>query len=197
MRSAPATMPGKPTMPGKSGMTAKAAPIAAAMPGKPGMTAIPAVTGKPAPVGSTIGNSAIPKSTVHIPAIDDTTSPISGPGPAAAIVSLAEPAIVKTTAVKISGIPSFKKWPIVGIVIVIPVVTVPGRIVIINITGEFVFIPYRAGSVGISIWILVNGRRRRIYRPHRDGKSNMRIHVYLRVALDGHQAGPDDSRKCK
>jgi hypothetical protein len=191
MRSASAAVTGKP------GMTAKAAAVAAAVTGKSSVTAIPAMIGKPAPVRSTIGNSAIPKSTVHIAAIDDTTSPISGPAPTAAIVSLAEPTIVKTTAIKISGIPSFEKWPIVGIIIVIPVVTVPGRIVIISISREFVFIPYRAGSVGISIWILVNGRRRRIYRPHRDGKANMRIHVYLRVALDGNQAGPYDSRKCK
>jgi hypothetical protein len=169
----------------------------AAVTGKSSVTAIPAMIGKPAAVRSATGNSAIPKSTVHIPAIDDTASPISGPAPTATIVSLAEPAIVKTTAIKISGIPSFEKWPIVGIVIVIAVVAVPGRIVIISISGEFFFIPYRAGSVGISIWILVNGRRRRIYRPHRDGKTNMRIHVYLRVAIDGHQAGPYESRKCK
>jgi len=129
------------TMTGKAAMTREST-----MTGEPGVTSIPTtvgepgVTSKPAPVKSTTGNSTIPKSTVHIPAIDETTSPITGLDPTPAIIALAKAAIVKTTAVKISGIPSFKERPIVSIVIVIPIVTVPGRIVIISISGEFVFI---------------------------------------------------------
>ena len=204
MRSAPAvtgksTMTGRSAVTGKSGMTTKTTTTIdnSTMTGKPGMTTKPATIGNPTPVKSTIGKSAIPKTTVHITAIGEGTPPISGLGPTATIIPLAKPAIVKTAAVKVPRIPSFKKRPVVGIVIVIPVVTVPGRIVIIRISGELVFIGNRAGGVGISIWILVHGRRRHIYRPHRDGKTNMRIHVYLRVAPDGNQAGPDDGRKCK
>ena len=197
MRSAPAVT-GKSTMAGRSGMTAKTTTIDnPTMTGKPTVTAKPATIGNSTPVKSTIGKSAIPKTTVHITAIGESTPPISGLGPTATIIPLSKPTIVKTAAVKVARIPSFKKRPVVGIVIVIPVVTVPGRIVIISISGELVFIGNRAGSVGISIWILVHRRRRHIYRPYRDGKTNMRIHVYLRVTLDGNKAGPDDSRKCK
>ena len=203
MRSAPAVT-GKSAVATKSGVTAKTTTIdnptmtcKSVAAGKSGVTAKTTTIDNPTPVKSATGNSAIPKTTVHITAIDESTPPISGLAPTATIIPLAKPAIVKTAAVKVPRIPSFKKWPVVGIVIVIPVVTVPGRIVIISISGELVFIGNRAGSVGISIWILVHRRRRRIYRPYRDGKTNMRIHVYLRVALDGNQAGPDDSRKCK
>jgi hypothetical protein len=183
---------GRPTMTGKPGVTAiPAATSITTMPGKP------AATSEPTPVKSTTGNSPIPKSTVHVPAIDETTSPITALGPTPAVIGLAKPAIVKTTTVKISGIPSFKERPIVSIVIVIPIVTVPGRIIIISISGEFVIIRHRAGCIGIPIRVLVYGRRRRIYRPYRNGKTNMCIHVYLSVAFDGNQAGPYDSRKCK
>jgi hypothetical protein len=186
------TVTGRSTMTGKSGVTNIPTAVR-----EPCVTSKPAATSESAPVKSTIGNAAIPKSTVHVPAIDETTSPITRLGKAATIIGLAKPAIVKTTTVKISGIPSFKERPIVSIVIVIPIVTVPGRIIIISISGEFVIIRHRAGSIGISIRILVHGRRRRIYRPNRNGKTNTRIHVYLRVAFDGNQAGPYDSRKCK
>jgi len=134
---------------------------------------------------------------VHIPTIGIATPPITGLGPTAPIITLAKATIVETTAVKISGIPSFKERPIVSIVIVIPVVTVPGRIVIISIAGEFIFIRHCAGRIRISIRILVHGRRRRIYRPYRNGKTNTRIHIYLRVTFDGNQAGPYDSHNCK
>jgi hypothetical protein len=183
---------GRPTMTGKPGVTAIPAAVR-----EPGATSKPAATSEPSAAKSTTGNSAIPNSTVHVPAIDETTSPITRLGKAATIIGLAKPAIVKTTTVKISGIPSFKERPIVSIVIVILVVTVPGRIVIISIAGEFVFIRYRAGRISIPIRVLVHGRRRRIYRPYRNGKTNMCIHVYLSVAFDGNQAGPYDSRECK
>jgi hypothetical protein len=112
-------------------------------------------------------------STVHISAIGIATPAITGRGPTATIITLAKPTIVKTTAVKISVIPSFKERPIVSIVIVIPVVTVPGRIVIISKSREISF-THDTGS---------RRRRRRI--------------IFLRIALYGNQAGADNGHKCK
>jgi hypothetical protein len=181
MRSA-AAVAGKPTMTGK--------PAAC---GEPAMTASePAAVGKstttsePAAIKPTIGNSATPKPAAHIPALDKTTTTITGRGPTASTVPTTKATIVKTTAVKISGIPSFKERAIVSIVIVIPVVTVPGRIVIINISGELVFIHY-AGSSRICILILIYGGRRR----------RRRCIIFLRVASDGNQAGPYNGHERK
>ncbi len=162
------------------------------------MKSTPAVTGK----STMTRESAMPaseptaiKATIGIPSPYKTTSTIARG--ITTTVSPTEPTIIKTTAVEITGIPSFKERPVVSIVIVIPVVTVPGRIVVIGITGEIIFISYRVGIVSISIRILAHWRRRRIYRPNGNGKTNMRIHIYLRVALESNQAGPYDSRKCK
>jgi hypothetical protein len=186
-------MRSSPAMTSKSTMTTKPTVV-----GKPGVTAIPTTVGKPtatsepAPVktathdSTTIGKPAIAISTVHIRAIGIATSPITGRGPTATIISLAKPTIVKTTAVKISGIPSFKERPIVSIVKVIPVMTIPDRIVIISISREVSFTHY-PGSSRIIILILINGRRRRRRR---------RI-IFLRTALYGNQARPDNDHKCK
>jgi hypothetical protein len=68
-----------------------------------------------------------------------------------------EPAVVETTTVEISPMVSFEERTIVFEVETIPVVPVPGRIIIISIAGEFGFtdsggcivstLVYRSGSV--------------------------------------------------
>jgi hypothetical protein len=102
---------------------------------------------------------------------------------------------VKAAADEISGIPSFKEGPIVGIVVVIPIVAVPGRIVIIDIPGECIFKDYSIGSiligVGVSvlirgIWLLIAGRRGLVTRSGRlVSRRGWRRIIYLRIAADG------------
>ncbi len=183
MRSA-ATMRSSPAMTGKSTMTGK--PAAYTCP--TGKTAAP---GETAPVKTTTRNSTIPIPTVHIPTvhiptIDETAAPINGRGPTASTIPGPKPTIVKTTTGKISGIPSLKERPIMGIVIVIPIVTIPGRIVVIRIPREIGFTHY-PGSSRIIVLILIHGwsRRRR------------RCIIFLRVALDGNQAGPENGHERK
>jgi len=86
----------------------------------------------------------------------------------AAIVIMLEATQVKAASCEVSGIPSFKERPIVGIIVVIMVVTVEGRVVIVYITGERIFKDDAIGSilirVGISalicgIRLLISGRR--------------------------------------
>jgi len=75
-------------------------------------------------VSTTIGISTIDISTIDISTIDISAA-ISIP--ASVVFALKTPPI-KATAIEISGIPSFEKRPIVGIVGIIPIVTVPDRL---------------------------------------------------------------------
>ncbi len=198
MESAATAVAGKPAAP-----TAEPAAVSKASATKPAVTGKPAAIGIAAMVKSDVVKSAATtitapvKPPIRIATTYKTTSAIRwGKTPA---VASTKPTIVETTAVEITGIPSLKKRPIVGIVIVILVVPIPGRIVIISIPGKFIFICYCSGGIGVSIYIgiLAHWRRCRIDGPYRKGKTNTCIHIYLRVALRGNQAGRDNGHECK
>lgn len=102
------------------------------------------------------GESPINRAAVNVAVIHITTVYIPT-GIAGIAKSGAEASPIKPSAVKISGIGPFKERPIVGIVIVVPVVTIPGRVVIIGIAREFVLEIYaRCHDWSWSIFILVN-----------------------------------------
>src|SRR5271170_4893676 len=66
--------------------------------------------------------------------------------------------MVKTTAVEITGISLFKKRAVMGVVPIIAIVTVPGRKVVISISGELVFIDHAIAAgiaIGVDICALV------------------------------------------
>jgi hypothetical protein len=139
----------------------------------------------------------------------------------AATISMAEAGAyetgaVKTSAVEIAGVALFKKRAVVGVVAIIPIVTVPGREVVIGISGELVFIDHAiAAGVAIGVGVctlviictliligalvvirfLVDRRRcgvddrRRGYIDTRSVERNpqMGVYVYLGVAFGGDQ----------
>jgi hypothetical protein len=145
-------MTGISTVSGKTAVTSKTATS--------GKSTVKTAAGIAASGESTINRAAIYITAIYItaiviPAIDVPT------GIAGIAKSGAEACPVKPSAVKISGIGSFKEGPIVGVVIVVPVVTIPGRVVIISVAREFVLEIYarRHDDRGRGIFILVNGRR--------------------------------------
>jgi hypothetical protein len=169
----PTTMKSATTMRFSAAVTRKS--TAAAKPAATSISTMPGISaaiGIPTAIRSSAACIAAPvKSTIGISATYKTTPPICRGKTAA--VATTKPAIVETTAVKITGIPSFKKRAIVVVIVIIPVVTVPGRIIIVSIPGEFIF----------------------VYRT--TGKTYTGIHIYLCVALGGNQAGPDNGHECK
>lgn len=95
---------------------------------------------------SAVGKAAIGETMIDVPAIGIPAAV----GVPASVVFALKPSTIKSTAVEISGISSFKKWPIVGIVSVIPIVTVPNRVVVVRVSGKLSFEGYTI-TVGISI----------------------------------------------
>src|SRR5882757_1808552 len=90
-----------------------------------------------------------PISAIRIAAIIISAAAIS-----ATVILVLKTSPVKATAVKIPGIPPFKERPVVGIVVIIPVVAVPGWIVIVRIPGEFVLIHYTIlGGIAVGVGI--------------------------------------------
>jgi hypothetical protein len=129
-----------------------AAFMTAAVTGESMTATVAAVTGET----TVTGKSPIDRAAIHITAIDVST------GIAGIAKSGAEAGSVEPSAVKISGIGPFKEGPIVGVVIVVPIVAIPGRVAIVCIAREFIIeisADYHAGGRGI--FILVNGCRGR------------------------------------
>jgi hypothetical protein len=124
-----------------------------------------------------IGISGVEVATAGVSAIDVATTigVAAAIGISATVVFVLKATPIKATAVEISGISSFEKRPIVGIVGVIPIVTVPDGVVVVSIPGELGFKGYAVAvgipisGVGISalirrIGLLVDGRRRLVNR---------------------------------
>jgi hypothetical protein len=137
-----------------------------------------AVTAKPAPAGISV--AAIEVSTVEVSAIEVSAIGVSGVetaiseamvdvsmidvsmvdvsmvdkaaiGISAAVVFALKTSPIKATAVEISGIPSFEKRPIVGIVGVIPIVAIPDGVVVVCISGK---VSFKAYTIAVSISII-------------------------------------------
>lgn len=115
------------------------------------------------------GKPTICKSASYIPAsAGSIAASCMGPAadnPAAGIAATKtgaqEAGAVKPAADKEIGISAFKEGTIVGIIVIIPVMAVPGRKVVIQIPGELVFIdnPIAAGiAVRVRIHILIGIR---------------------------------------
>jgi len=114
------------------------------------VSGISATTG----ISTVSGKTAVNVTTIHITTVYIPT------GIAGVAKSSAEACTIKPSAVKISGIGPFKEGPIVGIVIIIPVVAIPGGIVIIRIAREFIIeVSAHYHTWGRGIFILVNGCR--------------------------------------
>jgi len=62
-----------------------------------------------------------------------------------------EPGVVKMTAIEVSPVVPFKERTVVFEVKTIPVVAVPGRIIIVGVSGEVGFYDSRSGKIAICI----------------------------------------------
>jgi hypothetical protein len=62
-----------------------------------------------------------------------------------------EPGVVEMTAIKVSPVVSFKERTIVFEVKTVPVVTIPGRVVIVSVPGEIGFTDRGSGIIAIRI----------------------------------------------
>jgi len=147
-------------------------------------------------VSTTIGISTIDISTIDISTIDISAA-ISIP--ASVVFALKTPPI-KATAIEISGIPSFEKRPIVGIVGIIPIVTVPDRIVVVRIPGELSCKGYTVAVgipvVGVGVGALICRIGLLIYRS--GSLVNAGWGWYLRIAPGGDEyAGGCQGGECK
>jgi hypothetical protein len=120
---------------------------AAAMTGKAAVTAT--VTAMTAAVAAPSGKTTV-----------ESAAGIAASGESPVDVTTIHITAVYITAMKAGTIPSFKEGPIMGIVIVIPVVAIPGGVVIVCIAREFIS-EVNAGyhAWGRGIFILVNGGR--------------------------------------
>lgn len=116
---------------------------------------------KVAPIGKTLGGiavigvPAIGKARVGISTINvATTIGISAAiSISATVICALEATYIKAATDEEPGIPTFKERPIVRIVVIIPVVTVPDGIVIVGISGERICEEYSIGRVLIGIGI--------------------------------------------
>jgi uncharacterized membrane protein YgdD (TMEM256/DUF423 family) len=125
--------------------------------------------------------------------------------------------VVKTSVVEISVVVSFKVGTIVGIVKAIAIVSVPGGIGIIGISGELVLIcnaiisvlVYRGWCGGIAIiagWCAliydrsrgdISGAGRNIHSCAGDTEANVCVDIYLRIAFSSDEAGSYEGGKNK
>jgi hypothetical protein len=141
----------------------------------------------------TSGKPTIYGSAVNIPTgITGIPKPGSEAGP------------VKPSAVKIPGIGPFKERPVMGVIIVVPIVTIPGRVVIISITRKFIFEISACDGSGC-IFILVDrcgllidhwwwGN---IYPGTVEGEANAGIDIDLGLTTGSDQTGSYYCGECK
>jgi hypothetical protein len=131
-------------------MTTESAPLSAGMTVESAAAGI-SMAGKSAAIGiagvevATTGVSAIGEARVGISMVD-----VSAIGIAASVVFALKATSVKAATIEISGIPSLEKRPIVGIVGIIPIVTVPDGVVVVRIPWELSRKGYTV-AVGIPI----------------------------------------------
>jgi hypothetical protein len=144
---------------------------------------------------TTVGVSTINVPTIYVSATIGISAAISI---VATVVGALKAAHVEAAPNEKSGIPSFKKRPIVSIIVVIPVVTVPDGIVIISIS----FIRIRIGALICWVGLLI-GRIRLLIGGGRGLINRRRCLVnawryILRIATGGYQhAGGCQDGECK
>ena len=117
--------------------------------------------------------------------------------------------MVETTAIEVGSVVSFKEGTIVTVVNPVAIVTIPGRVVIIDISGVFGFTNSGrcivAAAVRGSLIVLlilidrrrflvdrcgrsVNGGRCDIHAGARDTEADVSVYVYLRIAFGSDEA---------
>jgi hypothetical protein len=116
--------------------------------------------------------------------------------------------MVETTAIEIAPVFSFKVGTIVLEVDAIPIVAVPGRILIVDIAGELGFangrrrivstVVYRCGLLTYRSRLLIDRcgihrSRRDIYPGAGNPEADMGIYVYLGIAFGSDEAGANNS----
>jgi hypothetical protein len=102
---------------------------------------------------SVAGIAAIEAPAVGVPGVGISTIGIAAAiGITATVVFALKTTSVKATAVEISCIPTLEKRPVVGIVGIIPIVTVPDRVIVVCISRELSCEGY-AIAVGIPVWV--------------------------------------------
>jgi hypothetical protein len=125
------------------------------------------------------------------------------------------PGAIKTSSVEIRPVFSFKVRTIVGVIVTVAIVTIPGGVVIINIPGEFIFVNDGVTLIGVCgrggrcISVIV-GRRllidnrgrsnvsrsgRNIYPCAGDTEADMCVNVNLGITLRRDEAGGYDGGK--
>ena len=65
------------------------------------------------------------------------------------IAVMVKPGAIKTSSVEISPMLSFKVRTVVGVIVTVAIVTIPGGVGIINIPGEFIFVNDRITLIGV------------------------------------------------
>jgi hypothetical protein len=145
--------------------------------------------------GAVPAETAVSEAAISISAAIGISATI---GVSATVVFVLKTTSVKATAVEISGIPSFEKRPIVGIVSIIPIVTVPDLVVVVRISGEVCLKAYSIAVgipiIGVGVGVLIHrsgslvddGRRRYIYTRATKGRPEMRVDIYLGIAPGGY-----------
>lgn len=129
-----------------------------------------------------------------------------------------EPCMVKPSAIEVRSVVPVEIGAIVFIVYAVAVVTIPNRVVVIHVPGEFCFIDNgRRSRCIISILVIISvltygsrcrvllinysrgrGRRCRYINPGtRNAKSDVGIYVYLRISGSGKQGAGEDRCKYK
>ena len=116
-----------------------------------------------------------------------------------------EPGVVKMTAMEVSPVVSFKERTVVFEIEAVPVVTVPGRIVIVGISGEIGFTDRRSSIITVRI-----DRRGRIsgtvdngcgscYNDtgNRNPESDVCTNEYLGITFSSDKAGGYDGSEHK
>lgn len=115
------------------------------------------------------------------------------------------PGVVKMTTIEVPSVVSFKEGTVVFEVETVPVVTVPGRVVIIGISGEIGFTNCGSGIVAIRIdrcgrisGTVNNGCRNSNYDPgSRYPEAEVCIYEYLGITFGSDKAGGYNSGEDK
>lgn len=103
--------------------------------------------------------------------------------------------MVEATVVEVSGVVSVEEGAIVFKIDPVAIVTTPGRIVIVSISGVICFTYFRSGVVAT---VICGGRcgvygcgngSAHINTGSRDPETNMRTDEYLRIAFSSDEAG--------
>ena len=109
---------------------------------------------------------------------------------------MCEPGVVKTTAVEVCSVLPFEEGAVVCEIEPVPVVAVPGRIIIIGISGEIGFTDSRCGIVATlihrrsgSVCIGIDDRARGIDPGCGYAQTYAGADIYLGITLGSDEAG--------